>query len=127
MLGPTAVATVATPLAESPYRTRLAHTKRTALYPNRPLGSAEIVHPFHPFRGQQFPVLKVRKVSGVETLSLHHQELGSIAVPREWTNWAAPGSQASLGEERLLTDVWGLVALSELLTCLLCRDLELDR
>src|SRR5215468_6781494 len=114
MLGPTAVATVVTPLAESPCRTRLAHARRTALYPNRPLGSAEIVHPFHPFRGQQFPVLKVRKVSGVETLSLHHQELGSIAVPREWTNWAPPGSQACLGEEHLLVDAWGLVALEEL-------------
>jgi hypothetical protein len=105
----------------------LAHTKRTALYPSRPLGSAEIVHPFHPLRGQQFSVLKVRKVSGVETLSLHHNELGSIAVPREWTNWAPPGSRACLGERRLLADPWGLVALAELVTALGMRNFEVDR
>src|SRR6516164_2506555 len=34
---------------------------------SRPLGSAEITHPFHPLRGQRFVVLKVRTVSGVET------------------------------------------------------------
>jgi len=39
------------------------------------LGSAEITHPFHVLRGQRFAVLKVRKVSGVETLSLRHAEI----------------------------------------------------
>src|SRR5436190_17916334 len=48
------------------------HTRRTALLANHPLGSAEITHPFHPRRGQRFVVLKVRRVSGVETLSLRH-------------------------------------------------------
>jgi hypothetical protein len=38
------------------------------------LGSVEITHPFHPLRGHQFVVLKIRKVSGVETLSLRHAE-----------------------------------------------------
>jgi hypothetical protein len=92
------------------------------------LGSAEIVHPFHPLRGQQFAVLKVRKISGVETLSLHHKELGSIAVPREWTSWAPPGSQASSGEEEgLLADAWSLVTLAELVTALLLGNFEVDR
>jgi hypothetical protein len=85
------------------------------------------VHPFHPLRGQQFSVLKVRKVSGVATLSLYYNELGSIAVPREWTNWASPGSRASLGEQRLLADPWGLVALAELVTALRMRNFEVDR
>jgi hypothetical protein len=34
-------------------------------------------------------ILKVRRVSGVETLSLRHVELGSFAVPREWTDWVS--------------------------------------
>jgi hypothetical protein len=78
------------------------------------LGSAEIVHPFHPLRGQRFAVLKVRTVAGVETLSLRHQELGSMAVPREWTNWAPPGSQVCSGDQQLLADAWSLIALAEL-------------
>jgi hypothetical protein len=91
------------------------------------LGSAEIVHPFHPLRGQQFAVLKVRKVSGAETLSLHHKELGSMAVPREWTSWGPPGSQACAGEERLLIDAWGLIALVELVVALREGDFHVDR
>ena len=61
----------------------------------QPLGSAEVTHPFHPRRGQRFVVLKVRRVSGVETLSLRHVELGSFAVPREWTDWAPLDAQAA--------------------------------
>jgi Family of unknown function (DUF5372) len=78
------------------------------------LGSAEITHPFHPFRGQRFVVLKVRKVSGVETLSLRQAELGSFAMPREWTDWAPPGHSGSLvGGKPLLIDVLGLLAFAE--------------
>jgi len=68
------------------------------------LGSAEVIHPFHPLRGQRFVVLKVRIVSGVETLSLRHADLGSFALPREWTDWGAPGVQ---GRDCCLTpSVW---------------------
>jgi hypothetical protein len=28
----------------------------------------------------------------VEILSLRHAEMGSLAVRREWTDWAAPGT-----------------------------------
>jgi hypothetical protein len=48
------------------------------------LGSAEVTHPFHPLRGQRFVVLKVRTVSGIETLSLRHHELGSFGMARAW-------------------------------------------
>jgi hypothetical protein len=78
------------------------------------LGSAEVVHPFHPLRGQSFVVLKVRTVSGVETLSLRHSDLGSIAMPREWTDWARPAFQTGSGSEQLLMDAFGLIALAEL-------------
>jgi Family of unknown function (DUF5372) len=61
-------------------------------------------------------VLKVRTVSGVETLSLRHAEMGSLAVPRDWTDWAPPGtaSEAISGQQPLLIDVPGLLALAEL-------------
>ena len=73
------------------------------------MGLAEITHPFHPLRGQRFAVLKVRRVSGVAMLSLRHTELGSFAVPQEWTDRATP--TAELGEHALIVDIF---ALSEL-------------
>jgi len=62
-------------------------------------------------------VLKIRKVSGVETLSLRHAERGSFGVPREWTDWAPPGTQAATigSQQPLLIDVPGLLALTELI------------
>jgi hypothetical protein len=94
---------------------------------NQPLGSAEVTHPFHPLRGQRFVVLKVRRVSGVETLSLRHVELGSFAVPREWTDWAPLDAQAApTGGQPLLIDAFGLSTLTELVT-LLTGNGRLDR
>jgi hypothetical protein len=78
------------------------------------LGSAEVIHPFHPLNGQRFTVLKVRRISGRETLSLRHPEFGSFAVPREWTDWAPPGADASFSGEPLLVDAFGFLALAEL-------------
>ena len=56
-----------------------------------------MVHPFHPFRGQRFEVLKTRRVSGVETLIVRHPERGTCAVAREWTDWAEPSPYDALG------------------------------
>ena len=80
------------------------------------MGSAEITHPFHPLRGQRFVVLKIRKISGAETLSLRHTEMGSFAIRRDWTDWAPPGtpSEATSGYSPLFIDASGLLALAEL-------------
>jgi hypothetical protein len=91
------------------------------------LGSAEVTHPFHPLRGQRFVVLKLRTVSGVETLSLRHADLGSFALPREWTDWGPPGFQPHAGEQRLLIDAVGLVRLAELIASLGASDFGVDR
>jgi hypothetical protein len=89
------------------------------------LGSAEITHPFHPLRGQRFPVLKIRRVSSVACLSLRHADLGSFAVPQEWTDWGAPheASQAPL-----IIDASGLADLAAIVD-FLTRDSDqgLDR
>jgi hypothetical protein len=65
-------------------------------------------------------VLKVRTISGVETLSLRHAEMGSLAVPRNWTDWAPPGtpSEPINGQQPLLIDVPGLLALAKLVLSL---------
>ena len=102
--------------------------RRTALTPGQPLGSAEITHPFHPLRGQRFVVLKIKEVSGVEILSLRHAEMGSLAVRREWTDWAAPGTSREpiSGQQPLLIDAPGLLALADLISSLK-RKRTLDR
>jgi Family of unknown function (DUF5372) len=88
---------------------------RTAHECSEPLGWAEIQHPFHPLRGQSFPVLKKRRRAGVDTLILRGLEHGSFAVAREWTNWAEPSPYRSpqLSTPRL--DVGLLLDLVELL------------
>ena len=93
---------------------------QTAHWLSQSLGSAEITHPFHPLRGRRFVVLKLRKVSGVETLSLRHTEMGSFAVPREWTDWEPPGtsSEPNTDQRPLLFDVAGALALAELVHAL---------
>jgi hypothetical protein len=88
------------------------------------LGSAEVVHPFHPLRGRRFIVLRIRRVFGVETLSLRDAELGSFAMPREWTDWAPPGIQTSSSSEPLLIDAFGLVALAEFIAAFARRQIR---
>ena len=126
--GPTGVAELASLLAGRIGRAQLARLRRTALRPGQPLGSAEITHPFHPLRGQRFIVLKIKEVSGVEILSLRHAEMGSLAVRREWTDWAAPGTSREpiSGQKPLLIDAPGLLALADLISSLK-RKRTLDR
>ena len=63
---------------------------QSALDRSSHLGWAEICHPFHPFRGQRFEVLKQRRIAGVDTLILRERERGSMSIAREWTDWADP-------------------------------------
>jgi hypothetical protein len=77
--------------------------------------------------GQRFVVLKLRTISGVETLSLRHADLGSFAMPREWTDWASPGAQTCSSDARLLLDAVGLVALAELVSSIARGHFEVDR
>ena len=87
------------------------------------MGFAEITHPFHPLRGQRFAVLKVRRVSGVATLSMRHAELGSFAVPQEWTDRAAPTAEP--GEHALIVDAFALAELAAIVD-FIARDRTRD-
>src|ERR1700756_1773858 len=119
-LDPDQARSVASQPSEPRDQLQWARLLRTALQPGQALGSAEITHPFHPFRGQRFVVLKIRMISGAERLSLRHAEMGSFAVRRDWTDWAPPGSptEAANNNPPLLIDASGLLALSELVLSL---------
>jgi hypothetical protein len=58
---------------------------------------------------------------------MRHADLGSFAMPREWTDWAPPGAQASGGTVPLLVDAFGLVALAELIASFTNGHFEVDR
>ena len=94
-------------------------SKRTALAPNSHLGWAEIRHPYHPLRGQQFRVLKQRRLAGIDTLILRECERGSFSIARDWTDWADPCPYAALGLPARRLDansLFELVTLLEQLT-----------
>jgi Family of unknown function (DUF5372) len=90
------------------------------------LGSAEVTHPFHPLRGQRFVVLKVRTLSGVESLSLRHPEFGSFALAREWTDWAPPDATAFTGGKALMVDAIVLIAITKIVKFVDQDSLEVD-
>ena len=69
----------------------------TALCSNDISEWAEITHPFHPLRGQKFPLLKSRKMAQRDMLSLKGGDYGTICVPREWTDKADPVPWLELG------------------------------
>ena len=48
-----------------------------------------ITHPFHPFCGQTFPLLKIRRANGVRLYSLDIPE-GVQCVPETWTDRRPP-------------------------------------
>jgi hypothetical protein len=75
----------------------------TALDQSKPLGWAEIRHPFHPLRGQRFPVLKTKRTGGMDTLILRGSGAGTFSVAREWTDRAdpSPWDELALTPQRL--------------------------
>jgi hypothetical protein len=79
------------------------------------LGCAKITHPFHPFHGQSFQILKTRNISGIETISLKHPKRGSFAVSREWTDQAEPTLSIVLGGSAHILEPYRLLELAELI------------
>jgi len=54
------------------------------------LGWATITHPFHPYRGQHFRVLKARRYRGEATLILEGGVSGTFSILEDWTDKAMP-------------------------------------
>jgi len=90
-------------------------SKRTALSLNEPSGWARITHPFHPFRGQPFLILKTRRVSGGDALILRGSIAGTFGVPLAWTDRASPSPQAGLPKVACPLDGHGLLQLVNLI------------
>jgi hypothetical protein len=78
------------------------------------LGWAEITHPFHPLRGQRFLVLRRRRISGVETVSLRGNSDETICVPREWTDLSDVSPLFGLGAASLVLEFGHLLVLAQL-------------
>jgi Family of unknown function (DUF5372) len=60
-------------------------------------------------------------------LSLRDPDLGSLTVPREWTDWATPDRQVCTGGASLIVDAFGLIALAELIDSLDMTKSRVDR
>ena len=89
--------------------------KVNALCNNNHLGLAKITHPFHPLREQQFPILKKRRVSGVDTLILQGSCLGSFAVPLDWTDKGPPLPFGTSQNDSTILCFKSLLQISEIL------------
>lgn len=61
-----------------------AQSHQNALDHSRDLGTATILHPYHPLFGQSFPILKIRKVNGQRRYSLRSKD-DVFSVPESWT------------------------------------------
>ncbi len=87
--------------------------------PNEELGWVAIVHPYHPLRGREFPILKARRVAGFDTVILGGTEGGSFAVPLAWTDRALPSPWEALGKKPPCLSaplLWALVEVVESLS-----------
>lgn len=60
-----------------------ARQQQKALDHSRDLGTATILHPYHPLYGQSFPILKIRKVDGQRRYSLRSED-DIFSVPESW-------------------------------------------
>jgi hypothetical protein len=86
------------------------------------LGWATVTHPFHPLQGKRFLVLKVRRVGGREVLSLFEEGHGTLALPREWTDQAAPSPYCTVLHEPPILHASYLLKLRELIELLEKQD-----
>lgn len=88
------------------------------------MGWTTVVHPFHPLRGQRFPVLKRRRLSGRETLIIQEPKRGSLSVLREWTDWGEPSVESVPGGPSRRFALEPLLELVQLVESL-SRDLDI--
>ncbi|NEZ54172.1 DUF5372 family protein [Adonisia turfae] len=82
----------------------MARLDRTAHHLNLDLGCVTITHPFHPYSGQTFEVLKTRRVSNQETVLVKGGISGTFAIPLSWTDRIRPMDYHS--ELRLAPDLF---------------------
>ena len=94
------------------YLSLLAQPHQNALDHSKDLGTATILHPYHPLFGQSFPILKIRKLDGQRHYSLHAGD-DVFSVPE---SWVTDTSQNAFAEGYFNTDsIRALLELAHLL------------
>ncbi len=83
--------------------------------PQKDLGWAKITHPFHPLYGQRFKILKLKKVTEGDILTLQGTHRGWFFVPREWTDKADPSIETCPQVTPSVLSFVHLLSLSDLL------------
>ena len=84
---------------------------QNALGNNQPLGSAKIIHVFHPLYGKSYKILKIRKMNGIRYYSLF-TDPGTICVPESWTD---RDEKQKISTDKLYFDAFTLIELAELI------------
>jgi Family of unknown function (DUF5372) len=69
------------------------------------------VHPFHPRLGEQFLILKCRRIGSVLMLSLRDESGRPLFTPLEWTDRAPPYPHQSLTTPPPMLEVGRLLEL----------------
>jgi hypothetical protein len=73
----------------------------------RPLELVTITHPFHPLRGQQVEVIRVRRGTDPDII-VRHPDGSHAAVAMSWTNYAVPAGTEPPSTPPHLLDFTGL-------------------
>ena len=84
---------------------------QNALGDNQPLGSAEIIHEFHPLYGKSYKIIKTRKMNGIRYYSLL-TDSGTICVPESWTD---RDEKQKISTDKICFDAFTLNELAELI------------
>ena len=101
--------------AEPAYLLHTTQLNRTTHISNRYSGYVTITHPFHPLQGQRLKILSTKKWGEKDIFSLQTEEMGTIAIARDWTDKADPGPYSEWLEQEPILSLTHLVSLSELL------------
>jgi hypothetical protein len=77
-----------------------------------------IVHPFHPGRGQQFPIVTIRQNWGEELLYYLDQNGRLVAIPARWTDRIEPDPVVAISAGRSPFRLHDLLELTRLVAAL---------
>lgn len=78
----------------------------------------EVIHPFHPWRGQQFKLVVYKSAWGEDRVYFHNESQQLIALPASWTDVVAADPFISVAEGRAVFRADDLFELATLVRCL---------
>lgn len=81
----------------------------------------QVIHPFHPWHGQQFELIAYKSAWGEDRVYSYNEERQLIALPASWTDVAATDAFVSAAAGRALFRAEDLLELVHLLRGLSLR------